>query len=97
MFRPLVTSVVSALAFTSSVMAAANNSVYNTTLSVSAQDYFDYTMSIGDERFDPSYGYIWYLDNGEWSTRFTSWYIPGLLYRNQGDDLANAEKALRNL
>ncbi|KAF2026000.1 hypothetical protein EK21DRAFT_103568 [Setomelanomma holmii] len=58
--------------------------------------YFDYYVSIGDQRYDASYGYIWYKDNGPWSTRFTAWYIPGLLYRNQGDDVANAQKALRN-
>jgi hypothetical protein len=54
-------------------------------------------MSVGDSRYDASYNYIWYNDNGPWSTRFTAWYIPGLLYRNQGDDVANAQKALRNL
>jgi Fe-S cluster assembly scaffold protein SufB len=62
-----------------------------------AQDYFDYTMSVGDSRYDASYNYVWYNDNGPWSTRFTAWYIPGLLHRNQGDDVANAQKALRNL
>jgi hypothetical protein len=54
-------------------------------------------MSVGDSRYDASYNYIWYNDNGPWSTRFTAWYIPGLLHRNQGDDVANAQKALRNL
>jgi hypothetical protein len=54
---------------------------------IAAQDYFD----------DSSYGYVWYNDNGPWSTRFTAWYIPGLLHRNKGDDVANAQKALRNL
>ncbi|PVH95785.1 hypothetical protein DM02DRAFT_536657 [Periconia macrospinosa] len=54
-------------------------------------------MSLADSRYDSSYNYIWYNDNGPWSTRFTAWYIPGLLHRNQGDDVANAQKALRNL
>jgi hypothetical protein len=64
---------------------------------VAAQDYFDYSMSLADSRYDASYGYVWYNDNGPWSTRFTAWYIPGLLHRNKGDDVANAQKALRNL
>lgn len=64
---------------------------------IAAQDYFDYSMSLADSRYDASYNYIWYNDNGPWSTRFTAWYIPGLLYRNQGDDVSKAEHALRNL
>lgn len=54
-------------------------------------------MSVNDGRWDDSYKYIWYLDNGAWSTRFTAWYIPGLLHRNEGNDVANAQAALRNL
>lgn len=64
---------------------------------LAAQDLFDFAMEVNDARFDYSYKYIWYPDNGPWSNRFTSWYIPGLLHRNQGDDLANAEAALRNM
>jgi hypothetical protein len=64
---------------------------------LAAQDYFDFTMNIADNRYDASYNYIWYNDNGPWSTRFTAWYIPGLLHRNQGDDVANAQKSLRAL
>jgi hypothetical protein len=67
------------------------------TFTAAAQDYFDFSMSLADSRYDSSYGYIWYNDNGPWSTRFTAWYIPGLLHRNQGDDVSNAQKALRNL
>jgi hypothetical protein len=64
---------------------------------LAAQDYFDFTMNIADNRYDASYNYIWYNDNGPWSTRFTAWYIPGLLHRNKGDDVANAQKSLRAL
>ncbi|ORY11748.1 hypothetical protein BCR34DRAFT_601184 [Clohesyomyces aquaticus] len=86
----IFTTAVSALALTSGTAKTLK-------LSPSAQDYFDYSMEIADSRFDSSYGYIWYLDNGIWSTRFTSWYIPGLLHRNKGNDVKNAEKALRSL
>jgi hypothetical protein len=67
------------------------------TFALAAQDYFDYSMSLADSRFDTNYGYVWYNDNGPWSNRFTAWYIPGLLQRNKGDDVANAQKAMMNL
>ncbi|KAF7514579.1 hypothetical protein G7054_g15188 [Neopestalotiopsis clavispora] len=47
-------------------------------------------MQVQDSRYDDYYNFIWYQDNGPWSTRFTAWYISGLLYRAQGDDVANA-------
>jgi len=62
-----------------------------------AQDYFDNSMALGDSRYDANYGYLWYWDNGPWSIRFTAWYVPGLLYRNKGNDLANAQKALKKM
>jgi hypothetical protein len=36
---------------------------------------------------------------GHTSTRFTAWYVPGLLYRNgnEGDDVNNAIWAIKNL
>ncbi|KAH8600015.1 hypothetical protein B0O99DRAFT_649437 [Bisporella sp. PMI_857] len=54
-------------------------------------------MALGDSRYDANYGYIWYSNNGPWATRFTAWYVPGLLYRNKGQDVANAEKAIRSI
>ncbi|RDW84774.1 hypothetical protein BP6252_02364 [Coleophoma cylindrospora] len=84
-------SAIAAAALSTLTVAKAAN------LTSNAQDLFDFAMSVNDVRFDASYGYIWYLDNGPWSTRFTAWYIPGLLHRNQGDDLKNAELALKNL
>jgi hypothetical protein len=50
-------------------------------LKTDAQSLFDYSMEVSDSRYDSSYNYIWYQDNGQWSVRFTSWYIPGLLHR----------------
>ncbi|KAI2787842.1 hypothetical protein POX_f08220 [Penicillium oxalicum] len=51
-------------------------------------------MHVNDLRFDDSYKLIWYSDKGPWSTRFTAWYVAGLLYRNEGDDVANAKAAI---
>jgi hypothetical protein len=54
-------------------------------------------MALNDARFDETYKYIIYEDNGPWSVRFTSWFVPGLLYRNEGDDLDNAKEAIVNI
>lgn len=54
-------------------------------------------MSINDPRFDISYKYIIYPDEGPWSVRFTAWYVAGLLHRNQGLDLENAKGALEGM
>lgn len=62
-----------------------------------AQSLFDYSMALNDARFDETYKYIIYEDNGPWSVRFTSWFVPGLLYRNEGDDLDNAKEAIVNI
>lgn len=62
-----------------------------------AQDLFDYSMTVQDLRYDPYYNFIWYFDNGPWSVRFTAWYSVGLLKRNQGDDVAHARAALKNM
>ncbi|KAL3423086.1 hypothetical protein PVAG01_04833 [Phlyctema vagabunda] len=88
---------VSTLALTVSPLLAVTCARVTGNLTEHARDLFDYSMSVNDERFDQSYGYVWYPDNGPWSVRFTSWYVPGLLYRNQGNDLANAHKALKSI
>lgn len=54
-------------------------------------------MALNDARFDESYKYIIYEDNGLWSVRFTSWYLPGLLWRNKGKDLENAKGAIESM
>lgn len=41
--------------------------------------------------------FIWYQDNGPWSTRFTAWYLPGLLYRAEGDDVKNAIASIEGM
>jgi hypothetical protein len=54
-------------------------------------------MALNDARFDETYKYIIYEDNGPWSVRFTSWYVPGLLYRDEGNDVENAKEAIVNI
>ncbi|ESU13980.1 hypothetical protein FGSG_07691 [Fusarium graminearum PH-1] len=53
--------------------------------------------TVSDSRFDSSYGYIWYQDNGQWSVRFTAWYIAGLLHRGKADDVKAAVMAIENV
>lgn len=62
-----------------------------------AQSLFDYSMALNDARFDKTYKYILYTDNGPWSVRFTAWYVPGLLYRNKGNDVEDAKEAIINM
>jgi len=57
----------------------------------------DWSVYVNELRFDDSYKYVAYADNGPWSTRFTAWHTAGLLYRNKGDDVANAKAALENV
>lgn len=59
-------------------------------MTIAAQSLFDYSTQLGDSRYEPYYHHIWYPDMGDFATRFTAWYIPGLLYRAQGDDVKNA-------
>ncbi|KAF1971597.1 hypothetical protein BU23DRAFT_600153 [Bimuria novae-zelandiae CBS 107.79] len=68
-----------------------------TILSREAQDLFDWSMHVQDNRYDTSYNFISYTDKGSWSVRFTAWYLAGLLYRNEGDDLSKAKAAINNI
>ncbi|KAH7025176.1 uncharacterized protein B0I36DRAFT_274915 [Microdochium trichocladiopsis] len=54
-------------------------------------------MQVSDSRYDSSYNYVWYQDNGQWSVRFTSWYIAGLLHRGSKDDVKSAIAAIENV
>ncbi|KXJ85475.1 hypothetical protein Micbo1qcDRAFT_154218 [Microdochium bolleyi] len=54
-------------------------------------------MSVSDSRYDSSYNYIWYQDNGQWSVRFTAWYLPGLLHRGKKGDVESAIAAIENI
>ncbi|KAH7305190.1 hypothetical protein B0I35DRAFT_381874 [Stachybotrys elegans] len=66
-------------------------------LSEHAQNLFDYSMEVSDSRYDSSYNYVWYQDNGQWSVRFTAWYIAGLLHRNKCNDVKAAIAAIENV
>ncbi|CAN9127644.1 unnamed protein product [Alternaria alternata] len=85
-----------AACFAAQASAAATKHV-NTALSPNAQDLFDWSMHIQDNRYDASYNFIQYSDKGPWSVRFTAWYVAGLLHRNQGDDVKHAEASIRNI
>lgn len=62
------------------------------------QEMMDVAMKLGDWSWEPSTGWIEANDDGgHTSSRFTAWYAPGLLYRNQGDDVKNAIAAIENV
>ncbi|ORY71051.1 uncharacterized protein BCR38DRAFT_491923 [Pseudomassariella vexata] len=66
-------------------------------MTLAAQSLFDYSVQVGDSRYDPSFNYIWYQDRGQLNTRFTAWYIPGLLYRAEGDDIERGIAAIESV
>lgn len=68
-----------------------------TEIRIDAQSLFDWSMHVNDLRWDDSYKYVWYADHGAWSTRFTAWYVAGLLFRNKGQDVSNAKAAIENM
>ncbi|RSH90988.1 hypothetical protein EHS25_010164 [Saitozyma podzolica] len=62
------------------------------------QEVFDVAMTINDWAWEPSTGWIESDDdNGHTSSRFTAWYVPGLLYRNGEGDVDKAIWAIKNL
>jgi hypothetical protein len=66
-----------------------------------AQEMFNSSMSFLDKIYDPVAGYLYYfyypLAAGKHETRSSVWYATGLLQRNEGDDLENAIKIIRNV
>ncbi|RHZ53578.1 uncharacterized protein CDV56_105837 [Aspergillus thermomutatus] len=62
---------------------------------------FDQSMTLMDDIYDPAAGYLRYfyfpLAAGPHETRSTVWYSVGLLQRNQGDDVYEAVKILKNV
>ncbi|KAL0940522.1 uncharacterized protein CTRU02_203285 [Colletotrichum truncatum] len=88
-------STVTSLLTSSTVLGV--NAASKPELSANAQSLFDFSMEIGDSRWDDSYKFISYQDRGPWSVRFTAWYTAGLLHRNKGNDAANARAAIENI
>ncbi|KAH8651034.1 hypothetical protein BX600DRAFT_516632 [Xylariales sp. PMI_506] len=83
-------NLVSALLVASSSLGTVYAATNSSRLTPAAQSLFDYSMTVQDSRYDAYYNYIWYSCNGQWCTRFTAWYVAGLLHRAQGDDVKNA-------
>ncbi|CAN8096175.1 unnamed protein product [Discula destructiva] len=89
---------VSAVCAVLAVVCARSSSSSALTLSTAAQSLFDYSMQVQDARWDDHYKFIQYQEKaGEYSTRFTAWYVAGLLQRNQGSDVENAKAAIENV
>ncbi|KAH4893965.1 hypothetical protein HBI26_103970 [Parastagonospora nodorum] len=70
-------------------------------LSGHPKDMFDKSMTFLDQLYDDSVGYLYWfyypLAAGQHETRSTIWYVPGLLNRQEGDDVKNAIRILRNV
>lgn len=70
-------------------------------LSGHPQDMFDKSMSFLDTLYDDSVGYLYWfyfpLAAGQHETRSSVWYVPGLLQRNEGNDVEQAIRILKNV
>lgn len=70
-------------------------------LSAYVQDMFDGEMTFLDRLYDSTAGYLYYfyypLAAGPHETRSSVWYATGLLQRNSGNDVVEADKILRNI
>ncbi|ESZ98727.1 hypothetical protein SBOR_0965 [Sclerotinia borealis F-4128] len=73
---------------------------YVGTLSHNAQGLFNESMDYLDRAYDDSAGYIYQLSGSaalRHDTRSSAWYAIGLLARNQGSDVNEAEKIISNV
>lgn len=73
---------------------------YISSLPSNAQGLFNESMNWLDTYYDASYGYLYDVNAQSalhHETRSSVWYATGLLARNQGDDVANAERIIRNV
>jgi len=70
-------------------------------LGPNAQDMLNQSMTILDDIYDPSAGYLYYfyypLAAGAHETRSSVWYSVGLLQRNSGSDVDEAVKIIENV
>ncbi|THX61510.1 hypothetical protein D6D06_00556 [Aureobasidium pullulans] len=82
---------------TLAVCAGQASCSYVQSLSSNAQGVLNESMSWMDGFYDTDAGYLYSLDASaalRHDTRSSAWYAIGLLARNEGDDVANAEKIL---
>lgn len=73
---------------------------YVSSLPDNAQQLFNESMSWLDDYYDPQAGYLYDLSAQtalHHETRSSAWYAVGLLARDQGEDVKNAELIIRNV
>ena len=99
MLRSLAT-----LAFSGLVLASPHygngSSGYVSTLPANAQGLFNESMAYLDGFYDESVGYIYSEDAASalrHETRGSAWYTIGLLARNEGTDVIEAERIIENV
>ncbi|KAH6880028.1 hypothetical protein B0T10DRAFT_531992 [Thelonectria olida] len=51
-----------------------------------AQGLFDYSIAVGDNRWDEAYHLVTHPEQGPWSIRSTAWYAAALLHRYRSAD-----------
>ncbi|EQB44244.1 hypothetical protein CGLO_17038 [Colletotrichum gloeosporioides Cg-14] len=69
-------------------------------LSYHTQDLFEESVSFLDKIYNPVAGYLYFLffppAAGKHETRSSVWYATGLLQRNEGDDVKQSVKIIKN-
>lgn len=80
-------------------MATNTHQAYIPSLSPHAQSLFNQSMSWMDTFYDESAGYLYNVGGSvalRHNPRSSVWYSLGLLARNEGDDVQEAEKIITN-
>lgn len=73
---------------------------YASTLPETAQSMFTESMDFMDYYYDQPYGYLYEVTGAmalRHETRSSVWYAIGLLARNNGEDIKEAEKIIRKV
>lgn len=73
---------------------------YVSSLPSKAGELFTESMTWLDTFYDPQAGYLYDLSGQtalDHNTRSSAWYALGLLARNEGDDVQEAEKIVNNI
>lgn len=82
------------------VLISYSHGSYASSLSGNAQELFTESMTWLDTFYDSEAGYLYDLSAQtalDHETRSSAWYALGLLARNEGDDVQQAEKIVNNI
>lgn len=88
------------IALSSLALTSYSHGSYASSLSSNAQELFTESMTWLDTFYDSEAGYLYDLSAQtalDHETRSSAWYALGLLARNEGNDVQEAEKIVNNI